>query len=169
MSCGNCNHPNIQTQYIGDVQVDLLSTLPEYLLGERDVEDELSGDTIRSLVRIPTNKILPDGDRNVFSLPASDTVVIPENQVRGGIFYNNEAVYNNSDIEGNAMFIMIGNVGDKVLAQRTGVVTFPNGHEYIVGQQYYASDDDGEPTTNSYSNLRLFVPISSTQLLVNMN
>lgn len=67
MSC-NCNDKKVGTQYIGDVQIDTSEKLPDYILAEKDVEDELSGDTVRSLVRIPTSRLIScDGDIMRFS------------------------------------------------------------------------------------------------------
>lgn len=60
MSC-NCNDKKVGTQYIGDVQIDASEKLPDYILAEKDVEDELSGDTVRSLVRIPTSRLISCG------------------------------------------------------------------------------------------------------------
>lgn len=172
MSCNKCNHKNLETQYIGDVAIDALSDLPEYLLAERDVEDELSGDTVRSLVRIPTKRIVPNGNLdNVFAVADNEAITIPEGQVRGGRVYNQGSYYETqySDLEGGPMFIMVGKLGDKILAQNCGVINILCGHDYIIGQQYYGGDL-GEPSTDDASGTaaKLFIPISKTQLLVNM-
>ena len=172
MSCDKCNHKNLETQYIGDVAIDALADLPEYLLAERDVEDELSGDTVRSLVRIPTKRIVPNGNLdNVFTVADSDAIEIPEGQVRGGRITNQGSYYETqySDLEGEPMFIMIGKLGGKILAQSCGVINITCGHDYVIGQQYYGGAL-GEPTTDDASGtaVKLFIPISKTQLLVNI-
>ena len=181
MPCGKgCNHKDIKTQYIGDVQIDMLSELPEYLLAERDVEDELSGDTVRSLVRIPTNRLLEAlGVSNTFEVLAGndgngDPITIPEGQVRDGVLYVDSegklrATYGYSEVLPNAQFIMLGMDGDKVICQGSGIATVPGGHEYTVGAQYW--HQDAGPSSEGpvgHSPFSLFVPISETQILINM-
>lgn len=172
MSCNKCEHKNLETQYIGDVPIDALSDLPEYLLAERDVEDELSGDVVRSLVRIPTKRIAPNGNLdNIFAVADNEAITIPEGQVRSGRVSNQGSYYETqySDLEGEPMFIMVGKLGDKILAQNCGVINILCGHDYIIGQQYYGGDL-GVPSTDDASGTakKLFIPISKTQLLVNM-
>lgn len=172
MSCGNCNQNNkIETQYIGDVQIDALPTLPEYLLAERDVEDEFSGDTVRSLVRIPTNRIVPNGNLdNIFAVAANnDELTIPEGQVRVGsvadLGSSYAVVY--ADENNPADFIMVGRNESVVYAQTCGVINILCGHDYVLRAQYYLGEN-GEPTTDSTSGVKLFKPISKTQLRINM-
>lgn len=181
MSC-KCNNKPYETQYIGDVQIDSLSTLPEYLLAERDVEDELSGDIVRSLVRIPTSRIASDSagcctfEVEAGIDPHGDPVTVPEGQVRSGHLYVDEndhklkASYGYLEQRPEAQMIMIGMDGDKVICQNSGVATVPGGHGYIVGQQYWLTDEglpDPETPLSSYA-YALFVPISETQILINM-
>ena len=64
------------------------------------------------------------------------------------------------------MMLAIGKVADMVLCQNTGVVNIPEGHDFVVGAQYYVSEN-GEPTT-TVSDYKLFIPVSSTKLLVNL-
>lgn len=171
MSCGGCNQKQIDTQYIGDVQIDMLTNLPEYLLAERDVEDELSGDIVRSLVRIPTKRIVPNGNLdNIFAVVANnDELVIPEGQVMAGTVINTGSAYSvvPASDDHKAMFIMLGTDNGNVLAQNCGVINILCGHDYILLAQYYRGED-GEPTTDDASGEKLFIPISKTQLLVNM-
>ena len=180
MSCGKCNHPNIETQYIGDVQVDLLAKLPEYILAERDVEDELSGDIVRSLVRMPTQALLKAlGVSNTFEvLPGydgnGDLITIPEGQVRDGHLYVDDehklrVSYGYSEYLPNAQGMMLGMNGDKVICQNSGIATVPGGHNYTVGAQYWHQDDG--PTSETpvgHNRFTLFVPISDTQIMINM-
>ena len=162
---------NVETQYLGDVQIDDLGTLPEYILAERDVVDPNSGDTIRALVRIPSGRLFPNGTYdNVTTLPANnDSLEIPENQVRAGRVYNmvSSVQVQYADLEGEAEFLMIGKLGDLVLIQNCGVINIPAGHDYVIGQQYYTGAD-GEPVADSTSGQKLFIPISKTQLTINM-
>lgn len=171
MSCGGCNKKKIETQYIGDVQIDVLPDLPEYLLAERDVEDELSGDVVRSLVRIPTAKIAPNGNLdNIFAVAANNAeLTIQEGQVKAGAVANlgsSYAVVPASD-DNPTMFIMVGRDEKVVYAQTSGVINILCGHSYILLAQYYRGEN-GEPTTDSTSGEKLFIPISKTQLLINM-
>lgn len=173
MSNCDCHGKPIRTEYLGDVQVYTLEPLPDYLLAEADVEDPISGDLIHSLVRIPTTRIVPTGNLdNVTTLdPVNDELEIPENQVRAGFVHNYSNYYSvEYDTSDNqAEFLMIGTLGDLVLIQATGFVTIPSGHSYVISQQYYASaDGTGEPTTDSTSGRKLFIPISRTQLLINL-
>lgn len=172
MSC-NCNHKQVETQYIGDVQIDTLSALPEYLLAERDVEDELSGDTVRSLVRVPTSRIVAD-DGNIFQLDLGDNedIEVPAGQVRAGrLYYDGDFVsvqYGNFASIPAAQFLIVKQEGKIITCQRSGVVRFENEHEYIVGMQYVLNGEgDGVPTTDS-GTFSLFVPVSKNELLINM-
>lgn len=174
MACGCDKQKPIETQYLGDVQIDALEDLPNFLLGDRSVKDELSGDTIHSLVRIPTDRIVPNGNLdNIFAVVANnDTLEIPEGQVRAGTVKNLGSSYSVvfDDSEEEALFVMVGRDAKRVFAQRVGVVNLLNGHEYVLLAQYYASaDGSGEPTTDSASGKKLFIPISKTQLLLNMD
>lgn len=171
MACDKCNKKAIETQYIGDVQIDQLTDLPEYLLAERDVEDELSGDIVRSLVRIPTKRIVPNGNLdNIYTVVANnDELVIPEAQVLAGSVANLGSSYAvvPADADHPAMFLMIGRDQTNVFAQHCGVVNILCGHDYILLAQYYLGEN-GEPTTDSTSGVKLFIPISKTQLRINM-
>lgn len=162
---------NVETQYLGDVQIDDLGTLPEYILAERDVVDPNSGDTIRALVRIPSGRLFPNGTYdNVTTLPANnDSLEIPENQVRAGRVYNmvSSVQVQYADSEAEAEFLMLGKLGNLVLIQNCGVINIPAGHDYVIGQDYWVGDN-GEPVTDSASGQHLFRPISKTQLAVNL-
>ena len=171
MSCNKCDKKPVETQYIGDVQIDALASLPEYLLGERDVEDELSGDTVRSLVRIPTKRIVPNGNLdNIYTVVANnDELVIPEAQVLVCSVANIGSAYSvvTADEDHPAMFLMIGRDATNIYAQHCGVVNILCGHDYVLLAQYYLGEN-GEPTTDSTSGVKLFYPISKTQLRINM-
>lgn len=174
MPCGKgCNHKDIKTQYIGDVQIDMLSTLPEFLLGERDVEDELSGDTVRSLVRVPTSRIVAD-DGNTFQIDLgnNEDINVPAGQVRAGfLYYDGDYVsvqYGYSEFVPCAQFLIIKQEGKIITCQRSGVVKFPEGHEYTPGMQYFLDGaNDGVPSTDA-GVYTLFVPINGNELLIDM-
>lgn len=171
MPCDKCKNKPMVTQYLGDIQIDALDSLPDFILAERDVEDPLSGDIIRSLVRVPAGKLFPNGNYdNVSAIVANnDELDIPDRQVRAGYVKNNvsstQVLY--ADAENPAMFLMIGELTDMVLIQPTGVINMLAGHDYIIGAQYYAGEA-GVPTTDDASGQKLFIPISRTQLLINL-
>lgn len=171
MPCDKCKTKPMVTQYLGDVQIDALDSLPDFILAERDVEDPLSGDLIRSLVRVPAGKLFPNGNYdNVSGISANnDELEIPDRQVRAGYVKNNvsstQVLY--ADAENPAMFLMLGKLADLVLIQPTGVINMPGGHDYVISAQYYVGEN-GVPTTDSASGQKLFIPISRTQLLINL-
>ena len=169
----NCNQ-NVDTQYIGSVPVDTLETLPDFLLAERDVIDESTGNIARTLVREPSEKLFPNGNyANITAIQANNTAInIPEGEVRAGYVSNQGQanVVKYADASHNPMFLMLGFTTDMLLIQCTGFVNIPEGHPYnIIGAQYYAAaDGSGEPVTDSASGQKLFIPISRTQLRVNL-
>ena len=166
----NCAH-KIKTQYIGDLPIDTLESLPDYFITERDVLDELTGNTVRSLIRTPAAKLFPTANMdNVYALePNNDAIVIPENQVRACYVVDtgSAVVMRFTDNTHPAMFLAIGHVSDLILCQNSGVINIPEGHDYIVGAQYYAGPD-GVPATNMTDAQKIFIPISRTKLLVNI-
>ena len=168
----SCPQKPIQTEYLGDLPIDSLDLPPEFLIAERDVADPNSGDVVRALVRVPTGRLFPNGNYdNVTTLnPNNEDIVIPENQVRAGRVVNlasvNQVQY--ADAENPAQFLMLGKLAGMVLIQACGTILIPQGHQYVISQQYYAGSN-GEPVTDSTSGQKLFIPISKTQLLVNIS
>lgn len=168
----NCNQP-VDTMYIADVPIDTLADLPDFFLAERDVEDVSTGNIARTLVRVPAQKLFPQGNyANVAAIQPNNTALdIPERQVRAGYVANegsaNVARY--ADADHAPIFLMLGFSTDLLLVQSTGIVNMPEGHDYIVGADYWAaSDGSGEPVTDPTSGQHLFVPISNTQLAINL-
>lgn len=163
----DCKKP-LQTAYIGDVSVDTLDSLPDYILAERDVVDPNTGKTIRSMVRVPGAKLFGGGTTdNQTTIEPNNTIEVPENQVLAGKIVNNGS-YNTVELsDGATDFLIIRNLGDLLVIQNTGFVYFPEGHQYIVGQQYYAGEN-GIPTTSNASGVKLFKPISTTKLAINL-
>ena len=162
-----CKKP-LQTAYIGDIAVDNLDSLPDYILAERDVVDANTGKTIRSMVRVPGAKLFGGGTTdNQTTIEPNNTIEVPENQVLAGKIVNNGS-YNTVELsDGATDFLIIRNLGDLLVIQNTGFVYFPEGHQYIVGQQYYAGEN-GLPTTSNESGVKLFKPISTTKLAINL-
>lgn len=165
----DCNKP-VKTEYIADVPIDTLASLPDYMLAERDVEDVTTGNIARTLVRVPAQKLFPQGNyANVAVIQANNTAItIPENEVRAG-YVRGDGVTRYADADHKPTFLMLGFTSDLLLVQSTGFVNILAGHDYIIGAQYYTSvNGDGEPVTDASSGQKLFIPISNTQLAINI-
>lgn len=174
MSC-NCEHGknNVKTVKIADVAIDNLNSLPDYILAERDLLDESTGETKRTLVREPADKLFPTGSNdNVVGESINNlAITVPEGQVRAG-YIKNEVGLNTMQYAGvdhDAVFLMLGLHTDNIMRiQNSGFVNIPEGHSYIVDAQYYLGEN-GEPITDSeVTGQRLFIPISNTKLAINM-
>ena len=169
-ACG-CNKEDVVTKYLRDIPYDTLESLPDYFLAERDVEHPVTGVPKAELVRVPSGKLFPAANAdNVFALtPNNDALEIPERQVRAGRVVNlvSSTQVQYADADNAAMFIMIGTLAGMVLAQTSGVINMPAGHDYVLTAQYYVGEN-GSPTTDDASGQKLFIPISRTQLLINM-
>lgn len=165
----DCNQP-VKTEYIANVPIDNLADLPDFILAERDVEDPTTGNIARTFVRVPAEKLFPNGNyANVAAIQANNTAIdIPEGEVRAG-YVGGDGVTRYADADHAPMFLMIGFLTDLLLTQHDGTVNIPTGHPYILGAQYYAAaDGSGEPVTDATSGQKLFQVISSTQLNVNI-
>lgn len=166
----NCNKPYSIT-HIGELDIDDLATIPDYFIGVRTVEDERSGNTISSPVRVPGARVMPTGNlANVTALDTNNTtLVIPDGQVRAGYLYIQPGgnVMHLADQSHRAMFLMVKNwTNGKMLIQTTGFLHIPQSHRYIVGSQYYVGDN-GEPTTDDTSGQKLFIPLDDYTLNIN--
>lgn len=171
MPCG-CKNTPVATQELRDVPYDTLASLPDFFLASRVIEDPVTGDTKDTLTRVPSGKLFPAANAdNVFALtPNNDALEIPERQVRAGRVSNevSSTQVQYADTEGEAMFLMTGKLAGMVLCQNTGVINMPAGHDYVLCAQYFTGEN-GAPTTDATSGQKLFIPISRTQLLINMN
>ena len=166
--------PKVKTINIGDVAIDNLPTLPDYILAERDVEDIATGNVVRTPVRVPSATLFPNANNdNVTALAINNpAIVVPENQVRAG-YVKNDIGANTIQYAGpdnKAIFLMLGTYTENTMRiQNTGFANIPEGHQYIVGAEYFVGEN-GEPTTDSsITGQKLFVPISNTKLAVNMD
>lgn len=169
MACGSTK---IETQYIGDIPIDNLVTLPDYILAERDVVNPEDGNTKRTPVRVPSAKLFPNGNLdNVTALEMNNmSITVPEGQVRAGYIVNEPGanIMKYADATHKAMFIMLGSYTEgTMLIQSTGFINILEGHHYIVGAQYYTGEN-GEPVTDAASGQKLFIPLSNTKLMINM-
>lgn len=171
MSC-DCNS-KVKTVKIADVAVDTLNSLPDYILAERDVLDESTGETKRTLVREPAERLFPNAnnDNVIGEVINNSAITVPAGQVRAG-YIKNEVGMNTMQYAGTdhqAVFLMLGLHTDGIMRiQNTGFVVIPERHNYIVDAQYYLGED-GEPVTDdSITGQKLFIPISDTKLAINM-
>lgn len=165
----NCNSKNYTITSIHEVDIDDLSTPVDYIIGVREVEDPSTGVNIMTPVRVPGQKIWPTGNNaNVIALDTNNTTLeVPEGQVLAG-YYDYQpggAIMSLADSTHPAKFLMLGKYADgKMLVQANGFLTFPNGHQYIPGQEYYLSDN-GQPVTSGEQ--KLFYAINDKVILVN--
>ena len=166
----NCNR-SVDVQYIGDIPVDTLESLPDFILSERDILEPSTGNTIRSITRTPAAKLFPNGNMdNIFGLEANnEAIIIPESQVRAVRVVNEGSmnVMHFADTTHEASMIAVGSTANAILCQCSGVINLPLGHTYIIGAQYYTGAD-GEPVTDPTSGQKLFIPVSNTKLVINM-
>lgn len=158
------------TTYIGEVPV-YAETLPDYFLGVQNIEDPKTGDTIRNFVQVPGERVIPNGSlANVDVLDTNNTELeVPKGQVRAGyVAVDNSAnEMHYSDATHKPKFLMLGDYAGQMMIQCSGIVNIPEGHQYIIGQDYWDSaDGTGEPTTNNASGRYLFTPISQTKLAI---
>lgn len=168
----NCNK-GTKTTYIGEVPV-YAENLPDYFIGVQNITDEQTGDIVRTPVQVPSARVIPNGSfDNVIVLDTNNTeLTVPENQVRAGYVHNagSAIVMNYDDANHVPQFLMLGDYAGQMMVQNTGFVNIPGGHSYIVGVQYWASaDGTGEPVTDNTSGHKLFIPVSNTQLAMNMD
>lgn len=169
MSCDN----KVETVNIANVAIDTLASLPDYILAERDITDDSTGNIKRTPVRVPSAKLFPNANNdNVIGLAINNTAItVPENQVRAG-YIENAVGANIMQYAGEghaATFLMLGLHTDNIMrVQNTGFVNIPAGHSYIVGAQYYVGEN-GEPVTDAtITGQKLFIPVSGTVLAMNM-
>lgn len=168
----DCNKKPYSVIGISDVDIDDLATVPDYFLGARAIEDPATGNTIISPVRVPGARVMPTGNlANVIALETNNTALaVPKGQVRAGYMDTQPGgnIMKYAGTNHRAEFLMIGDYTDgKMLVQQTGFLRINEGHSYIVGSQYYLSED-GEPTTdNTITGQKLFKPLDDYVLSIN--
>lgn len=167
----SCEKPYTIT-HISEVDIDNIATIPDYFIGIRAIEDPSDGNTVLTPVRVPGERVMPTGNlANVTALPKNNSaLVIPEHQVRAGYIDVQPGgnIMNLADENHAAQFMMIGDYSNgTMLIQTTGFLYIPNGHQYLVGTQYYLGED-GEPVTDStVTGQKLFRPLSDSILNIN--
>lgn len=150
------------------------ASAPDYFLAVDNVIDKQSGDIVPEIMLVQGQAVMPNGSSvNQFPLEANNpTLTVPEGQVVPA--YVQAAQTNNAvlmaDSAEHADFLVVSVEAGLATCQSTGVIFFPQGHQYTVtGAQYYLSSTPGQVTTNSAETGRkLFKVISRTQLLINM-
>ena len=168
----DCNK-KVETKNIGDIAIDNLASLPDYILGERDVENVSTGNIKRSMVRVPSGKLFPNVSQdNVIGLEVNNAaIVVPERQVRAGYIANEPGanIMRYADNTHAPVFLMLGLHTENIMrVQNCGFVNIPEGHQYIVNAVYFLGKN-GEPTTDSsITGKKLFIPVSNTKLAINL-
>ena len=171
MTC-NCNNKPYTVEHILDVDVDDLSTVPDYFVAVRTIEDPSTGTIIATPVRVPGQKVMPTGNlQNVIALDTNNpTLDVPEGQVLAG-YYDQQpggSVMSLADASHPAEFLMLGKYGDgKMLVQATGFLNFPNGHHYISGQTYWLGENGQPVTDSSVTGQKLFRALNDKVLNIN--
>lgn len=164
-----CNNKPYTTTHVLDIDIDDLASVPDYFLATRVVEDPTTGTTIATPVRVPGERVMPTGSlQNVIALDTNNSALeIPERQVLAG-YYDYQpggAIMSLADSTHPAQFLMLSKYTDgKMLVQANGFLTFPNGHQYIPGQQYYLGDE-GQPVTTGTQ--KLFYAVTDKVLNIN--
>lgn len=167
----NCSKPYTIT-HISELDIDNIASVPDYFIGVRAVEDPSDGNTIYTPVRVPGERVMPTGNlANVTALVKNNNALtVPEHQVRAGYIDVQPGgnIMKLADSSNAAQFLMIGDyTNGTMLIQTTGFLYIPNGHQYLVGTQYYLGDD-GEPVTDStVTGQKLFKPLSDSILNIN--
>lgn len=170
MSCG-CNDNKVKTVKVGDVAIDNLASLPDYILAVRSVEDEATGEIKNAIVRVPSDTLFPNASQdNVVGEAINNlAITVPDNQVRAG-YIRNEVGMNTMQYAGpdhKAIFLMLGLHTDNIMRiQNAGFVNLPAGHNYIIDADYWLGEN-GEPVTDpTVTGQHLFTPISNTKLAI---
>lgn len=157
---------------IKDVDIDDLTSVPDYFIGAREVEDISTGTSIITPVRIPGSRVMPTANlANVAALGTNNpSLEIPENQILAGCYEIQPGgnTMRLADSTHPALFMMLKNyTNGKMLVQANGFLTFPNGHNYIPLQQYYLGNNGQPITDSSVTGQRLFMPLD--ECVININ
>ncbi len=172
MSCNQCDNKPYTVEHILDTDIDDLSSIPDYFIGVRTIEDPSTGTVIATPVRVPGARVMPTGNlANVTAVVMNNSSLdVQEGQVRGGYIDTQPGgnVMRPSDMINPAQFLMLGKYTDTtMLVQTTGFLNMPNGHNYVVGKQYYAGPDGYPTASTEFTNVKLFRPIDEHTLIIN--
>lgn len=168
MENNNCNK-DIEVYEAAELPVDGLESLPDYLLTIRSVYHTGTGEKIQAFTRTPTKRLFTGAMANVVALESNNpALTLEEGQVKAGYVMNNgtmNSVQYASEHHLPKFLIVRIPTENIVNIQSTGLVILNEGHDYIVSAQYYLGEN-GMPTTNPTSNIKLFTPLSSTVLKI---
>lgn len=159
---------SIGIQDVSELEIDISSTMPDFVFGINTVLDEQSGNVLSKPVRVPGNKIVPRSVGEFQLETNNDKLEVAQGQVVPAYILNtgrqNQIV---PATDTHAPIFLVREIdGEIAKCQNTGVMTIPEGHQYnIIGAQYYFTD--GEVSTKS-GGVKLFTPINEYQLLINM-
>lgn len=166
-----------------DVPVyDLPQLAPKgYLLYAVEEQDQQCGQFRPFLYHLPTSRLTPGSNfqPNVYSVAANGaTVTVPDQEVRAGYVFNNtphdvRLATKDPNVYNRAQFLILGrdvNFDGNYLVQGSAFYTFPNGHKYIVGYDYYLGPL-GQPITGRSlgTNQKLFTVIDKNTILVQLD
>lgn len=173
MTCNKCEKVcnDMEVQELAELPIDDLESVPDYFLAERNVLDESTGKVLHSIVRLPGNRVLPNGgNANLFTLDGNNpTLQISENQPLPA-YVQNEGTQNvvyPATANNPAQFFVVGTYGDLLLCQGTGIMNFLAGTDYIVGMSYYQGANAGEVSTTP-NGQKLFTVLSPSKLLIKL-
>lgn len=154
-------------------------SLPEetYLLAIINTYVEAYGCKIPAGYRIPLARLSAGGNfqPNTYSLAGNGfNQEIPVNKVVPGYVYttspNDIRVASSADQTTFAKFLILAkdsNVTGNYLVQSSGIYSFTNGHEYVVGKDYYLGEN-GLPTTErpDTNAQKLFTVLDKTTIMI---
>lgn len=150
-----------------------------YLIMMANVYVEQYGCKIPAAYRLPISRLTPGStlQSNTYSLAGNGfNQEIPVNKVVPAYVYstspNDIRVANSSDKTTLAQFLVLTkdtDVTGNYIVQSSGSYTFANGHEYIVGKDYYLGAD-GFPTTErpDTNAQKLFSVLDSTTIMIDI-
>lgn len=168
----NCDKEPINLFPYENLPVDALEALPEEFIGVDIKNDPITGNKIYTPTRVKTSRLLPNATwANKLSLNPNNTELdVPDRQVLAGkvVSYSTTiSIEKTATASDRVDFLLLGKTEDgRIVVQNTGFIVMPDGHDYIIGAQYF-SGANGAPTTSGTH--KLFVPISSTVLAVNIS
>ena len=164
---------------IGIVNADELNVFEyasqvDYFLGVANVVSEHTDEMVETIVLVPSESVVPQGNSaNQFPLEVNNaSLSVPTGQVvpayvQPGSIPNMVAPATSAN---NCDFLVLSVENGLATCQNTGIINFPNGHNYqVIGAQYYLSNTPGQVTTDAtQTGRKLFKVVSRTQLMVNM-
>lgn len=181
MSDCNCKHPygdkhactTQEVQELAELPIYDLDNLPNFILSETDALDEATGRVLSSIVRLPINRIVPNGDlEGKFTLAANnDSLEVAEGQPLPAYVQQDGSVVRvlPADSGHKAKFLVLGKYGEgMVLCQADGVLNIVGGHGLIPGADYYLGKNGGFTTSPSETGQHLFYVLNDRKLLINL-